>query len=272
MKIEDRTAKSCMTKSKITDYVINPYLGCEHNCLYCYATFMKRFQNIKEEWGTFCYPKINCPDLLPAELKRNKPGTIWLSSVTDPYTPLEGKMKITRKILEIIAASPYKNKFKIEILTKSALVKRDFDILKKLNVELGVSVNNLSAKVARVIEPVASPPKERIMTLREAHERGLKTYGFISPVLPGITNLDEIFRELNFVDYVYVELLNTYPTSMNRLMPEIRKHFPEGLKDFDFMMNHFDDYSQNLKEEVKNLERKYKVKVKSVIIHNEKKY
>lgn len=267
MKIEEREAKSCMTKSKITDYVINPYIGCEHNCLYCYATFMRRFQNIKEPWGEFCHPKINCPDLLPAELKKNKPGTIWFSSVTDPYTPLEGKLKLTRKILSILARSEYRDKFPIQILTKSALVKRDFDILKNLNAEVGLSINNLSTKIAKVIEPLASPPKERVEALKEAHKKGIRTYGFISPVLPGITNLEEIFQELSFVDYVWVELLNTYPTSMRRLMPEIKKHFPEGLKDFDFMLNNFDEYTSHIRSEVKNLEKKYGLKVKDVIVH-----
>jgi DNA repair photolyase len=95
-----------MNKSKITDYVINPYTGCQHGCKYCYATFIRRFQNIKEEWGEFIFPKINCPDLLEKELATNKPGVIWMSSVTDPYTPIEAKYQLTRKILEKIAKSP----------------------------------------------------------------------------------------------------------------------------------------------------------------------
>lgn len=118
MIIKEISVKSCMTKSKLTDYVINPYTGCSHGCKYCYADFIRRFQNIPDKWGEFVYVKINCPELLKKELAINKPGHIWLSSVTDCYNPLEGKYKLTRGILETIAKSPYRKKFTFEILTK----------------------------------------------------------------------------------------------------------------------------------------------------------
>ncbi len=268
MKIKEIKVKSCMTKSKITDYVINPYTGCQHGCKYCYADFIRRFQNIKEKWGDFVYPKINCPELLKKELKKNKPGHIWMSSVCDCYAPIEGKFKLTRKILEIIADSPYKNKFTIEILTKSALVKRDFDLIKKLNCELGLSINTLDEKTSKIIEPFASSPEQRIKTLKEAKEFGIKVFGFISPVLPGITNLDEIFKNLSFCDYVWVELLNTRKSVLNRLMPIIKKEFPEKVKDFEFAINNSEKYFKEIERKVKELEKKYKLKVKQVVRHN----
>ena len=109
MKIKEIQVKTCMTKSKLTDYVINPYTGCGHGCKYCYADFIRRFQKIPDIWGDFVYPKINCVDLLPKELEKNKPGHIWLSSVCDCYMPIEKKYKLTRKILQTIVDSPYKN-------------------------------------------------------------------------------------------------------------------------------------------------------------------
>ncbi|MEK6864536.1 MAG: radical SAM protein, partial [Nanoarchaeota archaeon] len=90
MEFKEIKCKSCMTKSKLTDYVINPYTGCMHGCKYCYAVFIKRFQDIKAEWGDFVYAKANCPELLKKELEKNKPGHIWISSVTDCYQPIEG--------------------------------------------------------------------------------------------------------------------------------------------------------------------------------------
>ncbi|HTY43647.1 MAG TPA: DUF5131 family protein [Patescibacteria group bacterium] len=267
MIIKEIKAKTCMTKSKLTDYVINPYTGCQHGCKYCYATFMKRFQNIKENWGDFIHIKVNCPELLKKELEKNKPGNIWLSSVTDPYSPIEGKYKLTRKILEIIANSPYKNKFTIEILTKSALVRRDFDLLKKLNVELGCSINTLNDKFSKIIEPFASPPRERIKVLREAKEQGIKVYGFISPVLPGITNLEELFKELSFCEYVWIELLNIKKSVLNSLMPLIEREFPDKIKDFGFMINNYDAYCNEIRKEARVLEKKYKLKVREVVVH-----
>lgn len=267
MKIKEIQSKSCMTKSKLTDYVINPYTGCQHGCKYCYADFMRRFHNIKEKWGDFVYVKINCSEFLKEELIKNKAGNIWLSSVCDAYMPLEAKYKLTREILDIIVNSPYKNKFTIEILTKSALIKRDFDLLKQLNVEIGCSINSLDSNISRIIEPFASLPKERINALKEAKEQGIKVYGFISPVLPGITNLEEIFRELSFCSYVWVEILNIKKPILNRLLPLIKEHFPDKLKDFEYMIENYEKYCDNIKKEVKDLEKKYNLKVKEVVVH-----
>jgi len=267
MKIKEIKTKSCMTKSKLTDYVINPYTGCQHGCKYCYADFIRRFQNIKDKWGDFVHVKINCPELLKVELEKNKSGHIWLSSVCDPYMPNEAKYKLTRKNLEIIVNSQYKDKFTIEILTKSSLVKRDFDLLKKLNVEVGCSINSLNLSISRIIEPFASPPKERINALKEAKKQGIEVYGFISPVLPGITNLEELFKELRFCSYIWVEILNIKKPILNRLLPVIKGHLPNKLKDFETMINNYEDYCDKVKKEVRNLEKKYKLKVKEVVIH-----
>ena len=267
MEIKEIKAKSCMTKSKITDYAINPYVGCLHGCKYCYADFIKKFQNIRENWGDFCYVKINCPELLKKELEKNKPGHIWLSSVTDPYNFIESKYKLTRKILEIIFNSHYKNKFTIEILTKSCLVERDFDLINKLNAELGMSVNNLDNDVSKILEPKASSPISRINTLKKAKQKGIKVFGFIFPVLPGITDLERLFKELQFCNYVWVELLNTRKSVLNKLVPMIKNYFPDKLKNFEFAIKDKNKYCKNIKEQVKSLEKKYKLKVRGIVVH-----
>ncbi len=267
MKIKEIKVKSCMTKSKLTDYVINPYMGCQHGCKYCYADFIRRFQNIKDSWGDFVHIKINCPELIGKELEKNKPGHIWFSSVCDCYMPIEGKLKLTRRILEIIANSPYKNKFTIEILTKSTLIRRDFDLLKELNVEVGCSINTLDGRITKIIEPLASSPSERINILKEAKKQGIKVYGFISPVLPGITNLEELFKELSFCDYVWVELLNTRKPILNKLIPIIKKNFPEKIKNFEYAINQPEKYLKEIKNQIEYLEKKYKLKVRKIVAH-----
>lgn len=267
MNIKEIKVKTCLNKSKLSDYVINPYTGCQHDCKYCYATFIRFFHGIKDEWGSFVYVKINCPELLEKELKKFKPGHIWMSSVCDCYMPLEEKYKLTRKILETIVKSPNKNKFEIEILTKSALVRRDFDLLKQLRVELGSSINNLDERYSKVIEPFASPPKERIKMLKEAKEQGIKVYGFISPVLPGITNLEKLFKELSFCDYVWVEILNIKSSVLSRLMPVIKNNFPEKVEDFEQMIKNYPSYCDRIRKQVKELEKKYKLKVVDVVVH-----
>lgn len=267
MEIKEINVKSCLNKSKITDYVINPYTGCLHGCKYCYTTFIRRFQNIKPNWGDFLYVKKNCPELLEKELEKAKAGHIWIASVTDCYCPIEEKYKLTRRILETISKSKYKDKFTIEILTKSALVERDFDLLKKMNVELGCSINTLDSEVSKIIEPFASPPKLRIETLKKAKYRGIKVYGFISPVLPGITNLEELFKELKFCSYFYIELLNTRRYILDKFMPVIKENFPDKLKDFEFAIKNPRRYYYEIEKEVRNLEKKYSLKVKMLIAH-----
>ena len=270
--IKEITCKSCLNKSKLTDYVINPYTGCEHSCKYCYATFIRRFQNIKEKWGEFVYAKINCPDLLEKELEKAKPGNIFMSSVCDCYMPLESKFKITRKILEILAKPKFKDKFTIEILTKSSFVKRDFDLLNKLDCELGLSLGIIDDKIAEIIEPNASLPSERIETLKEANEQGIKVYGFISPVIPGLSDLDKTFSKLKEVgcDYVWVELLNTKPSVLESLAPIIRSKFPEALSDIDYAINNEEEYYKKKKEQILSLEKKYNLKVKEIVRHSKK--
>ncbi len=272
MNVKEIKSKTCMTKSKLTDYVINPYTGCSHGCRYCYADFIKRFQNIPDKWGEFVFAKINCPELLPKELEKNKPGHIWMSSVCDCYMPEEGKFKLTRKILEIIANSKNKDKFTIEVLTKSALVRRDFDLLKKLNVELGMSINQLDEKTARVIEPLASPSQERLKTLKLAKEEGIQTFGFISPVLPGISKLEEVFRELSKagVKYVWVELFNMRKSAVDKIIPVYKENFPEALKDFEWARENQDKWYNLLQEEIGELSKRYKLRVKEIVRHDEK--
>ncbi len=267
MIIKKITCKNCMTKSKLTDYVINPYTGCQNGCKYCYADFIRKFQKIKYKWGDFVYAKINCPELLEKELEKNKPGHIWLASVCDCYMPVEKQFGLTRKILETIAKSPFKKKFTIEILTKSSLVERDFDLLKQLNIELGCSINTLNEKYSKIIEPLASLPKERINVLKEAKKQGIKVYAFISPVMPCITNLELLFKELKFCDYVWVEILNIRKPILARLLPIIKEDFPELMEDFENIINNYDEYCNSIENEVKLLSKKYNLKVQEVVTH-----
>ena len=129
MKIKKIKAKSIIVKSNLPegDFVINPYIGCQHGCKYCYARFMKRFTGHTEPWGSFVDVKINAPDLIPKDTNKYKNKSIVISSVTDPYQPIERKYKLTRKILEkLVPFQPHLN-----LITKSDLVIRDIDLFKQ---------------------------------------------------------------------------------------------------------------------------------------------
>jgi len=253
------------------DYTINPYTGCQHGCKYCYADFMKRFTGHSgEAWGSFVYVKENIAEVLEKELSFKKPGSVWLSSVTDSYQPLEKKHQLTKKILETFASSPKGQKFELQILTKSCLVERDFGILKELNAEVGLtvnSVNSLDDNYCKVLEPFASSSSERVKTLKKAKKLGLETYAFFGPVLPGITKLEELFSELKGLDFVFVEMLNTKPTVLARMLPLMRKEFPEELKEWGLLLNNKGKYFEGLRKEVKSLEKQFGLKVEAVVKH-----
>jgi DNA repair photolyase len=170
---------------------------------------MKRFtQQGGRPWGTFVHWKANAPTVLSNELSRlkSRTDTVLLSSVTDCYQPIERKLCITRACLEVLQ----KYDPVVSILTKSSMASRDFDILARFTqIEFGVSIGVLDERTSSILEPRADPPSERLELLRATREFGLKTYVFISPIHPHLTNLPAIMNRLvGLVDYVMAETIN----------------------------------------------------------------
>lgn len=203
MIIKEIYAKTILSKSKVFDYTINPYFGCQHGCTYCYARFMKRFTGHKEEWGKFVDVKINAPTMLQREIKRKAVGRIWISGMCDPYQPIENKYEITKKCLEILA----KHGWPITIQTKSPLVTRDIGLLKKFEeIEVGLTITTADEEIQKIFEPNSPPIKERIDALEKLHYVGLKTFAMIAPLLPGAEGLVKQLR--GKVDYVLIDKMN----------------------------------------------------------------
>ena len=203
MIIKEIQSKSILSVSKVYPYVINPFVGCQHNCSYCYAHFMKRFTGHKEPWGQFVDAKVNAPDLLRREITRKKKDRVWISGVCDPYQPLEAKYKLTRQCLEILA----QNNWPVTVQTRSPLVLRDLDILKiGKDFEVGLSITTADDDIRKLFEPNAPPIKERVRVLDELHQAGIRTFVMIAPILPGAENLAEIL--LGNVDHVIFDRMN----------------------------------------------------------------
>lgn len=201
--IKEKKAKTILSASKIHDWVVNPYVGCQHGCSYCYARFMKRFTGHKEPWGAFVDVKINAAELLAAELKKKKRGSVWVSGVCDPYQPLEASYEITRQCLEILAETGWP----VIIQTRSPLVLREIDILKEMrHVEVGLSIPTADEAVREIFEPQAPPIRERIEALGEIRQAGIKTYAMVAPLLPGAEGLAELLR--GKIDYLLLDRMN----------------------------------------------------------------
>jgi len=203
MIVREIYARSILSKSRVFDYTINPYIGCQHGCTYCYARFMKRFTGHKEPWGEFVDVKINAPDLLQREIGKMPPGRVWVSGVCDPYQPLEKTYELTKKCLEILA----QHDWPITIQTKSSLVLRDMNLLRGTDkIEVGLSVTTGDDGVRRLFEPGAPPIKERIKALDELHLASIRTFAMVAPMLPKAEGLATTLRRK--VDYVLIDRMN----------------------------------------------------------------
>jgi len=203
MIVKEIRSKSILSASKVYPYVINPYTGCQHNCSYCYARFMKRFTGHREPWGQFVDFKVNAPDLLRLEIARKKPGKVWVSGVCDPYQPLEAKYELTRQCLEILA----QNGWPVVIQTRSPLVLRDLGVLKAgESFEVGMSITTADDGIRKLFEPNAPPINARVNALDEIHRAGVKTYAMIAPILPEAEKLAEILKDK--IDYVVLDRMN----------------------------------------------------------------
>jgi DNA repair photolyase len=201
--IKEINSKGILSSSKVYDYVINPYVGCQHGCSYCYARFMKRFSGHKEAWGEFVDVKINAPDLLQKEIKKKKKGNVWISGVCDPYQPLEAKYELSRKCLEILI----QNNWPVIIQTRSPLVLRDLDMLKEAEyIEVGLSITSANDEIRKIFEPNAPLIVERLRTIDALHQNGIKTYVMIAPILPEAEDLVRILE--GKVDYLIIDRMN----------------------------------------------------------------
>ena len=272
MLINEIEAKRILTKSKLPGlgYCINPYVGCQHACVYCYARFMKRFTNHEEAWGTFVDVKVNAAALFEKDFKKTKPSEgAFFGSVTDCYQPLEAKYKLTRSILQRIADHP-KREFRPSILTKSDLVLRDIDLLKRIrNASFGFSIALTNEKSRRLFEPCGSPIKQRIAALQELHEAGIETYSFLGPILPGITDLPTIFASLEgIVDYVYGETLNMHCGNMPEILRAVTTLDRRLRPEFDRNI-HSRAYWESVEEEFYALAKKHHIEVAGFFHHVE---
>jgi len=226
MQINFVESKSIITKSNIPniDYVINPYTGCTHSCIYCYAEFMKRFTNHGgEDWGSFLDVKQYDWEKIKPQKYNGK--RILLSSVTDPYLPLEMRYQNTRNVLEHLVGTTAE----ISILTKSKFVTRDIDLFQNFkHVEVGISISSMEEDVSRKVEPAASKPLDRLNALKEVHNNEIPTYVFISPLFPQITDFKRIIEySREFSDRYMFENVNFRPHNIPRILSFIKEIHPE---------------------------------------------
>jgi DNA repair photolyase len=259
--------KSLMTASKIPsiDYAVNPYLGCTHGCVYCYATFMARFADIEDEWGTFVGIKKNAPDVLGRELCRKRPGVVTFGTVCDAYQTVEEERLITRACLEAFVGT---RGFDVGVLTKSDLVVRDVDVLSNLeSADVGFSITCLDAGLAGIFEPGAPSPSRRLAAMRALSGAGVSVWGFFGPVLPTISDDEDSIAEVlgemkrGGAGRVLVDSMTLYPKVWSRVRALFERSFPERLDALLDVRAHWALYESRLSGAVESAARDTGVEV-----------
>ena len=290
--VNEIQAKSILNKHKkrddwfLDDYSVNPYSGCSFNCIYCYIRGSKYGENMAKTFSV----KTNAPELLEKQLsrraKKGEYGIIALSSATEPYMPIEEKLKLTRRLLKTIL----KYRFPVEIATKSKLVLRDLDILKEIDKNailpadlkpklkhgtiISFSVSTLDERLAKILEPGAPKPTERLETMKKCKEEGFFTGVCFIPVLPFLSDSEEeIEKTIRTVkehgaDFIFVGGLTLFGkglTDCKTLYYKfLEKHYPNLVPKYKRLYRIFfapaKEYQKELEERSKRLCEKYGIK------------
>ena len=233
------SSRSILTQNNSPDvgfeFSVNPYRGCEHGCVYCFARPTHEYLGMSAglDFETKIMVKENAASLLREKLlsKSWKPEVINLSGVTDCYQPIERKLKLTRACLEVL--TDFRNPF--TIITKNSLVLRDLDILKEMSqfngVKVMISVTTLDSKLATVMEPRTSHPLSRLKTIETLAQAGIPVGAMIAPVIPGLTD-HEMPAILKAVAQAGATQVGYVPLRLPYVLDELftnwlEEHFPD---------------------------------------------
>jgi len=237
--VTDETAKSILTRNQSPDIPfgvsLNPYRGCEHGCIYCFARPSHSYLGLSPglDFETRLFAKVNAPELLRSELARPgyAPEPIALGVNTDAYQPCERQYKLTRRVLEILQECDHP----VGLISKSSLIERDIDILGAMAAKnlaaASVTITTLDSKISRTLEPRAAAPSRRLRTIRTLTEAGIPVGVSIAPIIPFVTEPDiekvmEAARDAGALMASYVVL--RLPWEVSPLFKEwLEEHFPD---------------------------------------------
>ena len=226
MKINIIKCKTALSKSNLPglEYSLNPYRGCQHNCCYCYVPNVLRIE--RKNWGSFVDVKKNIPIVLSNELKNKKQGIVGISTVTDPYQPIEAKYNLTKYCLEQLII----HDFPVNIQTKSDLVTRDINIISKFNdIEVMFSIGTINDSERKILEPFSSPIQKRLEAMKKISDTGIKTSVFFGPIYPTIKKEDLTDIINTFVEFGAKEIMVDKFNLKPGILDVLEKKIPENI-------------------------------------------
>lgn len=233
------------------NWSINPYKGCAHGCSFCYARGFQSFagKGAGDEFQDHISLKINAAEALETQLHKlaakfkfdldalgSHLGQIAIGTATDPYQPVEGKARLTREILKVLA----RYRVPVSITTRSPLIARDIDLLRQMNVEsVNISLNTLDAQLLRKLEPGAPLPAGRLETIAALAAEGIPVGMFAAPILPYLTDAPQQLEDLlraskeNGASFVMASPLRLSPDVKGWYYGVLGEHFPHLLRSYD---------------------------------------
>lgn len=262
--IKEIQCRTALNLSKIPgmDYCLNPYVGCIHGCIYCYATFMKRFRNHPEEWGSFVDVKVNFADVLRKEISRKRTGLVAIGTVQDGYQPIEAKYRLTRRSIEILN----EHNFPFEILTKSSLVIRDIDLIKSnKSASVEMTITTTKDNIRKIFEPQASPVQARLQALEKLLNNNIETTVFFGPILPYFSDSPEQIRKFfalmqkTGVKRILVDKLNYLESKIGEIVQAIRRDFPAAIPYYRNILHDPINYKNFLRQRIEEVAGDFKL-------------
>ena len=251
--VQPEPARSIISRNKSPDInfeqSINPYRGCEHGCIYCYARPSHAYMGLSAgiDFETRLFYKENAGQLLERELA--KPGyvpkPIMLGANTDPYQPVERNLRVTRSVLEVLA----RTRHPVSIITKSAMLLRDLDLLTDMAKDglatVSISITTLSAETKRTLEPRTASPQARLRALRELNAAGVPSGVMVAPIIPAIT------------DHEMESILEHSAAAGARWAGYVLLRLPYEVKDLfrDWLTEHFPDRAARVMTLINDMRR-----------------
>ena len=232
------------------DYTLNPYSGCSFGCTYCYAAFFSRNKGKMDSWGDWLTVKENALTLL--QKKRKKPlidKTIYLSSVTDPYQPIEKELELTRSILKELIEF---HQVRLVIQTRSALVIRDIDLFKKFkHIQINMTITTDSEKVRKVFEPFCPGNKQRIKAIKEVHDSGVQSCITMTPLLP-VDNPENFAQDL-LTTGISRFIIQPFHKDKGKFVRGTREEAVKILNEFNWSDKEYERVLTIMREKIPNL-------------------
>ena len=259
------------TSIDLGEYVINPFMGCEFSCLYCYVRSNKVISRRPGEWGAYVDIRINAPELLEKEIVSKKPKCVLLGSTTDCFQPVEKKYMITKRVLEVLN----RHKVYYYILTRSPYIAEYMGLLNQgFCKKIYFTINNMPTEVKSKLEPKSPAFELRFKAINKMLDEGIDVVPYFSPILPWLSDFKDIFSlfpKSNSVEFegLNMRLINIKDiiSEITLLYPNLKPYYGKLLNDRDFYDSFWAGIKKDIIKEAIKAKKNY-----NIYIHNFGKY